>query len=46
MINELFDRYYEAGLNAPNRVDAITDFKSAEQVLIDDAGVIPLLYIV
>lgn len=39
-----FDRYYEAGLNASNRVDAINNFKAAEQVLIDDAVIIPLWY--
>lgn len=39
-----FDALYEAGLNASTRSDAITNFKAAEQVLIDDAVVIPLWY--
>ena len=42
--SSVFDSCYEAGLNDLNRVDAIMNFKAAEQVLIDDAVVIPLFY--
>ena len=43
-ISPMFDSLYESGLNAFNRVDAIKNFKAAEQVLIDDAVIIPLWY--
>ncbi len=42
--NPEFDRYYEEGLHAKSNEITIEDFHKAEQVLMNDAGAIPLWY--
>lgn len=42
--NSMFDKYYEAGFNATTIAEKWDNFLKAEQVLIDEARIIPIYY--
>ncbi|NJO84379.1 MAG: hypothetical protein HC828_17440 [Blastochloris sp.] len=42
--NARYDSYYRKGLNAKSQDEAFRNFRAAEQVLLDEAGILVLWY--